>query len=73
MRCAEPEVPRQLDERHEDRFKINTCMYRYQVQARVNGTWVKTVIFADNDQHARLIAQYQFGRSNVPFAPTKIG
>ena len=48
-------------------------MYRYQVQAKVNGTWVKTLIFANNDLHARLIAQYQFGRSNVPFAPTKIG
>ncbi len=48
-------------------------MHRYQVQAKVNGTWVKTVIFADSDLHARLIAQYQFGHGNVPFAPTKIG
>jgi hypothetical protein len=48
-------------------------MQRYQLQVRVNGIWIKTAIFADSELHARLLAQYQFGRSNVPFAPTKIG
>jgi hypothetical protein len=48
-------------------------MQRYQLQVRVNGTWVKTVIFADSDLHARLLAQYQYGFNNAPFAPTKIG
>jgi len=48
-------------------------MHRYQVQVRINGTWIKTVVFADNDLHARLLAQYQYGFNNAPFAPTKIG
>ena len=48
-------------------------MHRYQVQVRINGKWVRTVIYADNEFHARLIAQYQYGFNNAPFAPTKIG
>jgi hypothetical protein len=48
-------------------------MQRYQLQVRVNGIWLKTVVFADNDLHARLLAQYQYGFINAPFAPTKIG
>jgi type I site-specific restriction endonuclease len=48
-------------------------MQRYQLQVRVNGTWIKTVIFAENGLHARLLAQYQYGFNNAPFAPTKIG
>jgi hypothetical protein len=48
-------------------------MSKYQVQIKINGRWVRTVIYADNEIHARLIAQYQYGISNVPFSPTKIG
>ena len=48
-------------------------MQRYQLKVRVNGIWIKTVVFADCDLHARLIAQYQYGINNAPFAPTKIG
>jgi hypothetical protein len=48
-------------------------MQRYQLQVRVNGTWVKTIIFADNQLHAKLLAQYQYGFNNAPFAPIKIG
>jgi hypothetical protein len=48
-------------------------MQRYLLQVKVNGVWVKTVIFADNQLHARLLAQYQYGFNNAPFAPSKIG
>ncbi len=52
---------------------INTYMQWYQLQVRVNGVWIKTAIFADSELHARLLAQYQYGFNNAPFAPTKIG
>jgi hypothetical protein len=39
-------------------------MYRYQVYVKVKGSMVKTIIFADNDIHARLLAQYQYGMNN---------
>ena len=48
-------------------------MQRYQLQVKVNGVWVKTLIFAESGLHARLLAQYQYGFNNAPFAPTKIG
>jgi hypothetical protein len=48
-------------------------MQRYQLQVRVNGIWVKTLVFADSALHARLLAQYQYGFNNAPFAPNKIG
>jgi hypothetical protein len=48
-------------------------MYKYQAQVRVNGTWVKTIIYAENSTHAKLLAQFQYGISNVPFTPIKTG
>ena len=48
-------------------------MYKYQAQVKVSGVWVKTIIYADNQLHAKLLAQYQYGTTNVPFAPIKIG
>ena len=48
-------------------------MYKYQAQVKVNGVWIKTIIYADNSLHAKLLAQYQYGISSVPFAPIKIG
>jgi hypothetical protein len=48
-------------------------MQRYQIKVRVNGVWVKTIVFAESGLHARLITQYQYGYNNAPFAPTKIG
>ncbi|CAM8318120.1 hypothetical protein MCEMOHM34_00497 [Candidatus Methylopumilus universalis] len=48
-------------------------MYRYQVYVKVKGSMVKTIIFADNDIHARLLAQYQYGMNNVSISPQRIG
>lgn len=48
-------------------------MYKYKTQVKVSGVWVKTIIYADNSLHAKLLAQYQYGIGNVPFAPIKIG
>ena len=48
-------------------------MQRYQLKVRVNGIWIKTVVFADSDFHARLLARYQYGFNNAPLAPNKIG
>ena len=48
-------------------------MYRYQVYVKVKGSMVKTIIFADNDINARLLAQYQYGINNVSIPPQRIG
>ena len=48
-------------------------MYRYQVSVRIKGTIAKTTIFAENEIHARLLAQYQYGMNNVISQPQKIG
>ena len=56
-----------------DTYKLNICMYRYQVYVKVKGSMVKTIIFADNDIHARLLAQYQYGINNVSISPQRIG
>ena len=56
-----------------DTYQLNTCMYRYQVYVKVKGSIVKTIIFADNDIHARLLAQYQYGMNNVSIPPQRIG
>ena len=56
-----------------DTYELNTCMYRYQVYVKVKGSMVKTIIFADNDIHARLLAQYQYGINNVSISPQRIG
>jgi type I site-specific restriction endonuclease len=56
-----------------DTYELNTCMYRYQVYVKIKGSMVKTIIFADNDIHARLLAQYQYGMNNVSIPPQRIG
>ena len=56
-----------------DTYELNTYMYRYQVYVKVKGSMVKTIIFADNDIHARLLAQYQYGMNNVSIPPQRIG
>ena len=48
-------------------------MYRYQVYVKVKGLMVKTIIFADNDIHARLLTHYQYGMNNVLIPPQRIG
>jgi len=48
-------------------------MYRYQVSIRVKGLITKTIIFADSEIHARLLAQYQFGVNNLASQPRKLG
>ena len=48
-------------------------MYRYQVYVKVKGSMVKTIIFADNYIHARLLAQYQYGMNNVSIPAQRIG
>jgi hypothetical protein len=57
----------------ENSFMLNTYMYRYQVYVKVKGSMVRTIIFADNDIHARLLAQYQYGINNVSISPQRIG
>ena len=47
-------------------------MNKYQAVVRVKGQLVKTVVFADNPIHARLILQYQFGMDSVVTYPTAI-
>ena len=54
-------------------FDINSCMYRYQVYVKVNGSAIKAIIFADSEIHARLLAQYQFGVNNLVSQPRKLG
>jgi hypothetical protein len=56
-----------------DTYGLNNCMYRYQVYVKVKGSVVKTILFADNDIHARLLAQYQYGMNNVSIPPQRIG
>jgi len=48
-------------------------MYRYQVSIRVKGLITKTIIFADSEIHARLLAQYQYGINNLVSQPRKLG
>jgi hypothetical protein len=48
-------------------------MYRYYVSVRIKNIVIKTTIFADNDIHARLLAQYQYGMNNVSIPPQRIG
>lgn len=48
-------------------------MYKYLTQVKVKDTWIKTIIYADNSLHAKLLAQFQYGISNVPFTPIKTG
>ena len=47
-------------------------MNKYQAGVRVKGQLVKTVVFADNPIHARLILQYQFGMDSIVRYPTAI-
>ncbi len=53
--------------------EINRHMYRYYVSVRIKNIVIKTTIFADNDIHARLLAQYQYGMNNVSIPPQRIG
>lgn len=48
-------------------------MYKYQVLVKVKGSTVKTIIFADNEIHARLLAQYQYGMNSLLSNPHKLG
>lgn len=45
-------------------------MNKYVATIRVNGTTVRTVVYADSSIHARLILEYQFGSGNVVHSPT---
>jgi hypothetical protein len=47
-------------------------MNKYQAGVRVKGQLVKTVVFADNPIHARLILQYQFGMDSIVSYPSAI-
>jgi hypothetical protein len=41
-------------------------MYKYAIWARINSTQtVNTVVWADNDYEAKMIAEAQFGVGNV--------
>lgn len=45
-------------------------MNKYVATIRVNGTTVRTVVYAESSIHARLILEYQFGFGNVVTPPT---
>lgn len=49
---------------------VNTCMNQYIATVRIKGQSVRTVVFADDSIHARLILQYQFGMNSVVNNPT---
>ena len=46
-------------------------MNKYIATVRINGQLVKTLVFATNVIHARLLIQYQFGMSSISGNPTK--
>lgn len=48
-------------------------MHDYLVQIKTNGVVIKTIIHAENQLHAKLLAQYQYGIKNVVSTPIKIG
>ena len=48
-------------------------MYKYQVLVKVKGSTIETIVFADNEIHARLLIQYQYGMNSLLSQPHKIG
>jgi hypothetical protein len=44
-------------------------MRRYKATVRVKGVAIRTVVYAENSTHARLILQYQFGFTNLLTTP----
>jgi hypothetical protein len=46
-------------------------MNKYVATVRINGQLVKTLVFASNAIHARLLIQYQFGMNSISINPTK--
>jgi hypothetical protein len=46
-------------------------MNKYLTTIRVNGQAIKTLVFAENPIHARLLIQYQFGMNSISSNPTK--
>jgi hypothetical protein len=46
-------------------------MNKYIATVRINGQLVKTLVFATNAIHARLLIQYQFGMNSISSNPTK--
>jgi uncharacterized membrane protein YciS (DUF1049 family) len=48
-------------------------MYKYQIYVKVKGSSLKTIVFADNEIHARLLAQYQYGMNSLLSNPHKLG
>jgi hypothetical protein len=44
-------------------------MNRYIATVRVKGQLIKTIVFADNQLHARLILEYQFGFDSLTSTP----
>lgn len=47
-------------------------MKKYQATVRVKNTQIKTLIFAENPIHARLLVQYQFGFNSLISRPTEV-
>lgn len=45
-------------------------MKNYIATVKVNGTTLKTMLFAESSIHARLILEYKFGIDSVIHAPT---
>jgi len=45
-------------------------MNKYVATVLVKGQIVRTVVFAENPMHARLILEFQFGMGNVVSSPT---
>jgi len=47
-------------------------MNKYVAKVKVNGTIVKTVVFAESSVHARLILEYQFGSCSIVHFPAVV-
>jgi hypothetical protein len=45
----------------------------YQAQVKVSGFVLKTAVYADSANHARLLLRQQFGSNNVITTPLKVG
>lgn len=46
-------------------FVAHLQMQKYKIKVKIKGVWVVTVMYADSNTHARLLAEYEYGLGNV--------
>ena len=60
------ELEKRLDE------KADTgSLHQFVVRVRIDGTTMKTAVWAENKSRAKKLANHQFGAANVISEPTK--